>query len=375
MMNQRAVSPVGSRTMSSDHPLEPKGRAARASPPNRFEKVHVEPDYEQLEHDEEFLDGLGRRETEFLPDTSQSIISENDSPDVPFRYSLNPYRGCEHGCAYCYARPTHEYLGLNAGLDFESKIFVKHRAPELFREFLARDRWQSELIAMSGVTDCYQPAERQFRLTRACLEVALEARQPIGIITKNALVLRDLNLLSEMARLNLVHVHLSVTSLDEELARTMEPRTSRPTARLRAIESLTAAGVPASAMLAPVVPGLNDNELPALLAAVAKAGAIKAGFTLVRLPLAVAPIFTDWLERTQPTRAARVEGLIRATRGGKLNSSQFGERMHGSGQIAEQIEQTFRVFARKYQLDRPMPALDFTRFRPPMPISGQLRLF
>jgi DNA repair photolyase len=294
---------------------------------------------------------------------------------VPFRYSLNPYRGCEHGCAYCYARPTHEYLGLNAGLDFESKIFVKHRAPELFREFLARDRWQSELIAMSGVTDCYQPAERRFRLTRACLEVALEARQPIGIITKNALVLRDLKLLIELARLNLVHVHLSVTSLDEDLARTMEPRTSRPAARLRAIESLAAAGVPASAMLAPVVPGLNDKEVPALLAAVAKAGAIKAGYTLVRLPLAVAPIFTDWLARTQPTRAARVEGLIRATRGGKLNSSQFGERMRGSGQIAEQIDQTFCVFARKYNLDGTMPALDYSRFRPPPPISGQLRLF
>jgi DNA repair photolyase len=353
----------------------PKGRAAQSSPPNRFEKVHREPDYEQLEHDAEFLEELGTSTTEFLPDTSQSIISENDSPDVPFRYSLNPYRGCEHGCAYCYARPTHEYLGLNAGLDFESKIFVKHRAPELFREFLGRDRWQSELIAMSGVTDCYQPAERRFRLTRACLEVALEARQPIGIITKNALVIRDVDLLAEMARLNLVHVHLSVTSQDEELARTMEPRTSRPAARLRAIAALTAAGIPASAMIAPIIPGLNDSEIPTLLAAVASAGAIKAGYTLVRLPLAVAPIFTDWLKRTQPTRAVRVEGLIRATRSGKLNSSQFGERMRGSGQIAEQIDQTFHLFARKYNLDRPMPELDYSQFRPPAAKSGQLRLF
>ena len=290
--------------MLPDKPTRPKGRAAHSSPPNRFEKVHVEPDYEQLEHDEEFLEALGTRPTEFLPDTSQTIISENDSPDVPFRYSLNPYRGCEHGCAYCYARPTHEYFGLNAGLDFESKIFVKHRAPELFREFLARDRWQSELIAMSGVTDCYQPAERQFRLTRGCLEVALEARQPMGIITKNALVLRDLDLLGEMARLNLVHVHLSVTSLDEELARTMEPRTSRPAARLRAITALTAAGVPTSAMVAPVIPGLNDSEIPALLAALAAAGAIKAGYTLVRLPLAVAAA-RELVLRTCSERARR----------------------------------------------------------------------
>ena len=282
------------------HDRTPKGRAAQSSPPNRFEKVHVEPDFEQFEHDEDFLEELGTLHTEFLPDISQSIISENDSPDVPFRYSLNPYRGCEHGCAYCYARPTHEYFGLNAGLDFESKIFVKDRAPELFREFLARDRWQSELIAMSGVTDCYQPAERRFRLTRACLEVALEARQPIGIITKNALVLRDLDLLRDMARLNLVHVHLSVTSLDEELARTMEPRTSRPAVRLRAMATLTAAGVPTSVMVAPIIPGLTDMEIPAILASAAAAGALKAGYTLVRLPLAVSPIFTDWLHALSP---------------------------------------------------------------------------
>jgi DNA repair photolyase len=307
--------------------------------------------------------------------STRKIITRNESPDISFDRSINPYRGCEHGCAYCYARPTHEYFGLNAGLDFESKIFVKERAPDLFREFLARDRWQSELIAMSGVTDCYQPAERRFRLTRQCLEVALEARQPIGIITKNALVLRDLDLLRAMARLSLVHVHLSVTSLDEELARTMEPRTSRPAARLRTIEALVAAGVPTSVMVAPIIPGLNDSEIPAILAAAAKAGAIKAGYTLVRLPLAVAPIFTDWLTRTQPTRAARVEGLIRATRGGKLNSSRFGERMKGSGLIAEQIHQTFRLFARKHDLDRAMPELDFTQFRPPASKSGQLRLF
>jgi DNA repair photolyase len=354
---------------------EAKGRGAKISPPNRFDKVHAEADYEQFEHDEDFLNDLGTVNTEFQIDTSKSVVTENDSPDVPFRYSLNPYRGCEHGCAYCYARPTHEYLGFNAGIDFESKILVKERAPELFREFLARDRWQSELIAMSGVTDCYQPAERRFRLTRACLEVALEARQPIGIITKNALVLRDLDLLREMARLNLVHVNLSITTLDEELTRTMEPRTSRPAARLRAIEALTAASIPAAVMMAPLIPGLNDSEIPAVLAAASEAGAVTAGYVLLRLPLAVSPIFSDWLRKTQPTRAPRVEGLIRSTRAGKLNSSEFGERMKGTGAIAEQIGKTFRLFARKYGLDQGMPELDFTQFRPPVAKSGQLRLF
>src|SRR5579872_5831409 len=347
------------------NPQTPKGRSAHSSPPNRFEKVHAEADFEQLEHDDEFIEQLSVVPTEFLPDASKSVVTENDSPDVPFRYSLNPYRGCEHGCAYCYARPTHEYLGLGAGIDFESKIFVKEHAADLFREFLSRDRWQSELIAFSGVTDCYQPAERRFRITRGCLEVALEARQPVGIITKNALVLRDLDLLQEMARLHLMHVNLSVTSLDDELARSMEPRTSRPRARLRAVETLAAAGVPAAVMVAPVIPGLNDSEIPALLKAAQDAGAIAAGYVLLRLPLAVSPIFADWLRRTQPVRAAKVEGLIRSTRGGNLNSSQFGERMKGSGVIADEIGKTFRLFARKFGLDKPMPELDFTQFRPP----------
>ena len=353
----------------------PKGRGSRIDPPNRFDKVHAEPDYEHFENDAESLEELGTVTTEFLDDASQSIVSENDSPDVPFRYSLNPYRGCEHGCAYCYARPSHEYLGLSAGLDFESKIFVKHKAPQLFREFLARDAWQPELIVFSGVTDCYQPAERRFRLTRGCLEVALEARQPVGIITKNARVLRDLDLLSEMARLNLVRVHFSLTTLDEDLARTMEPRTSRPAARLEAIRRFAAAGVPVGVMTAPIIPGLNDSEVPALLAAAADAGARRAGYVLLRLPLSVSPVFLEWLRRTKPTEAPRIEALIRGTRDGRLNVAEFGTRMRGTGQIAEQVEQTFRVFARRYRLDAPLPEPDFTQFRPPRVKSGQLRLF
>lgn len=363
-----------------DQPLydktpSPKGRGSPLKPENRFLPVHAEPDYEHFENDEEFLEELRTVPTEFLADTSKSVVTQNDSPDIPFRYSLNPYRGCEHGCAYCYARPGHEYLGLNAGIDFESKILVKEQAPALFREFLARDGWQPELIMLSGVTDCYQPAERRFRLTRGCLEVALEARQPLALITKNALVLRDLDLLSQLAAHRLVSIAVSVTTLDEGLARTMEPRTSRPAARLRAIRELTQAGVPVHAMLAPLIPGLNDHEVPQLMQAVREAGALRAGFVLLRLPLAVAPVFRDWLERALPTHAERIENLIRGTRGGQLNVSRFGERMRGTGHIAEQIEQTFRVFARKHGLDQPLPKLDFSQFLPPRNAAGQRRLF
>jgi DNA repair photolyase len=354
---------------------EPAGRGSPLEPANRFLPIRAETDYEHFENDEEFFDEQGSVATEFLADASRSVVSQNDSPDLPFRYSLNPYRGCEHGCAYCYARPTHEYLGLNAGLDFESKIFVKERAPELFREFLSRGGWRGEFVMLSGVTDCYQPAERTYRLTRGCLEVALEARQPLSLITKNALILRDLDLLRELATRQLVQVAISITTLDADLARTMEPRTSRPAARLRAIRELAAAGVPVRAMLAPLIPGLNDHEVPALMQAVREAGATSAGYTILRLPLAVAPVFRDWLARTQPTAAARIEGLIRGTRAGKLNASEFGERMRGTGIVAEQIERSFRVFARKYQLDQRLPELDSSQFIPPADRAGQRRLF
>ena len=251
----------------------PKGRGSHVNPPNRFGLPLYQPDFEQLEGDEDALERLRRPPTEFLPDKARSVVSENHSPDIPFRYSLNPYRGCEHGCSYCYSRPYHEYLGFSAGLEFETKIVVKEDAPELFRDFLAHDRWRPESITLSGVTDCYQPAERRFLLTRRCLEVAVEARQPLTIITKNALVLRDLDLLRDLAADNLIHVLLSVTTLDAVLARSMEPRTSTPEARLRAVRTLTEAGVPAMVLVAPVIPGLNDSEIPAVLAAAKEAGA------------------------------------------------------------------------------------------------------
>jgi len=353
----------------------PKGRGTSLNPTNRFTGAHRELDFEHVEHDDEFLDELEHPETEYFPDASKSVVTQNDSPDIPFRYSLNPYRGCAHGCAYCYARPYHEFLGLSAGLDFETKVFVKHSAPALLREFLARPAWNPETIVFSGVTDCYQPAERRFRLTRGCLEVALEARQPVSIITKNALVTRDLDLLGQMAAANIVHVSLSITTLDESLARSMEPRTSPPRSRLAAIARLAEAGVPASVMAAPIIPGLNDSEIPEILRAAREAGAQSAGYTLLRLPGAVEPIFRDWLSRCAPERAARVESLIRTTRRGELSSSTFGERMRGTGQFAEQIAATFRLFRRKLGLDAPREALDASHFRPPRPVAGQLRLF
>lgn len=356
-------------------PRNPKGRGSHTNPPNRFVPVHVEDDWEQVEGDEEFLADASRPAVEYLPDASQSIVSKNDSPDVPFTYSVNPNRGCAHGCSYCYARPTHEYLGLNAGLDFETKILVKHDAPKLLREFLSRPSWQPEPITFSGVTDCYQPIERKFRLTRGCLEVAWEARQPIGIVTKNALVLRDLDILAPMAAARLVHVNVSVTTLDGELGRVMEPRTSSPAARLRAIRALSDAGIPARVMVAPVIPGLTDSEMPAILAAAAEAGARGAGYVMLRLPLTVKPVFLEWLERTRPNSRERIENAIRSVRSGSLSSSEFGNRMSGSGLLAEQIEKVFRTFVKKHGLDGKLPQYDLSQFRPPLPISGQMQLF
>jgi DNA repair photolyase len=352
-----------------------KGRGSSLRPPNRFGEMQAELDLEHVAGDDEYLAVLARVPTEYLPDASRSIISENDSPDLPFRYSLNPYRGCQHGCAYCYARPTHEYLGLNAGIDFESKIFFKPDAPRLFRDWLARDNYQPSAVMLSGVTDCYQPAEREYQLTRGCLEVAVEACQPLALVTKNALVTRDVDLLQQLAALQCVGVAVSLTTLDPVLQRTLEPRSSSPQARLRTIAELRSAGIPTRAMIAPVIPGLNDHEVPQLLQAAAEAGAQSAGYILLRLPLTVQPVFLDWLQRTQPTKAERVEAAIRETREGKLNNSEFGARFRGRGLLADQIRQTFQVFSRRLGLAGGGSPLETRHFRPPRPTSGQMRLF
>lgn len=347
---------------------------SRLDPANRFEATHAVPDFEHFEWDTEYLATRLDRQIEYLPDTSRSLVTSNDSPDIAFRYSVNPYRGCAHGCAYCYARNSHEYLGLNAGLDFETKIFVKHDAPTLFREFLAREDWQPEPITFCGVTDCYQPAEREYRLTRGCLEVAHECSQPIGIITKNALVLRDLELLRDLAARRLAQVNISLNSLNADLVRELEPRTSVPAARLRAIEMLTKAGVPVRVMVAPLIPGLNDHEAAAVMQAAKDAGAVDARYILLRLPITVEPVFREWLHRTQPLAAEKVEGLIRQTRGGRLYRGEWGERMRGTGPIADQIASMFQVFRQKFGFGN-MPALDVSQFTPPKVTTGQLRLF
>jgi DNA repair photolyase len=301
--------------------------------------------------------------TMFYRDRSRSALSANDSPDIAFDASVNPYRGCEHGCAYCYARPTHEYLGLSAGLDFETKIFVKEDAPLLLRRELAKAAWTPKVVALSGVTDCYQPAERRLRITRACLEVLAEFRNPALVVTKNELVARDADVLADLARARAAAVFLSVTTLDAALAGALEPRASAPARRLAAIAALARAGVPVGVMVAPVVPGLTDHELPAIVRAAADAGATFAGYTVLRLPHGVKELFTDWLERHQPGRAEKVLNRVRDLRDGKLNDARFFSRFRGEGPFAEQIRILYDVACKKAGLSGARPVLSTAAFR------------
>ena len=343
-------------------------RGAPENPPNRFEKIRLEPDADWNPEE----DVLHR--TQFLVDHSKTVIAHNDSPDIGFTSSLNPYRGCEHGCIYCYARPTHEYLGFSSGLDFETKIMVKLDAPELLRQELSSPKWNPQVIVMSGVTDCYQPVERKLRLTRRCLETLLEFRNPVAIITKNVLVTRDVDVLSELAKFHCTSVCLSITTLDNDLRLVMEPRTSPPQARLNAIRKLADANIPVSVNVAPIIPGLTDHEMPAILKAAYDAGATAAGFTVVRLPYANAPLFEKWLETHFPERKERVLNRIKAMRGGKLYNSQWGARMRGEGIFAEQIETLFDVARRKAGFkDVRNDELSITSFR--RPDGPQLSLF
>ena len=348
---------------------------SQMNPPNRFQSIQVVEDNDHLEWDVEYLKDKNNPRIEYLEDHSKTIVTENDSPDISFRYSVNPYRGCVHGCSYCYARPYHEFLGLNAGLDFETKIFVKPNSGNLLRTFLSRSSWEAELIAFSGVTDCYQPIERKLRITRDCLEVCAEANQPISIVTKNALVARDIDLLKSMSEKSLVQVSISLTTLKEELARRMEPRTSRPAARLRAISELSDAGIPVRVMISPIIPGLNEDEIPVLLKAAHEAGAISAGSVLLRLPLTVESVFQEWIGRELPDQQSKVLNRIRQCRDGNLNDSRFGSRMKGTGPIAKQIEEIFRLFCQRYSLDKPLPPVNSELFTPPKPTTGQLHLF
>jgi DNA repair photolyase len=342
------------------------GRGAQINPPNRFERLRVEPDPDCPPEEQP------NPRTQFFHDGTESLLARNDSPDVGFEYGLNAYRGCEHGCSYCFARPYHEYLGWSSGLDFETKILVKLRAPELLRAELSAPKWQPQPIAMSGVTDCYQPAERRFRLTRRCLEVCAKLRHPIFIITKNALVTRDIDVLQELARYDCIAVHVSVTTLDSELGGKMEPRASRPAARLRAIRELSTAGIPVGVMVAPTIPGLTDHEMPAILDAAAEAGATRAGYVLLRLPHAVKEVFVRWLEDNVPGKKERILDRVRALRGGKLYDSTWGKRGTGEGIFADQLGQMFEVAVRRAGLTTDRFALSTAHFRKP---GEQLSLF
>jgi DNA repair photolyase len=317
------------------------GRGATANPVGRFERLDISPEPPEAGDDERTLVTVVYR------DTSRSIRSYNDSPDVPMDVSVNPYRGCEHGCIYCYARPYHEYLGLSAGLDFESRLFAKTEAPALLREALRERSWRPQVIGLSGVTDPYQPIERRLGLTRGCLEVLAEFRNPVAIITKSQLVTRDIDLLSGLAAHDAAVVFLSITTLDEGLAQRMEPRASRPALRLSAIRRLRDAGVPAAVMVAPIIPGLTDHEVPAILAAAADHGALAAGRTVVRLPHGVKDLFEAWLDAHAPDRKAKVLNRLRAMRGGALNDSTFGTRMRGEGPFADSIHQMFDLHRRR----------------------------
>lgn len=346
-----------------------KGRGAQYNPKNRFLKgAYVQEHAEGIDDWEQ-----ERRHTEYIVDDSKTLVNKVTSPDVGMMYSANPYQGCEHGCIYCYARNTHEYWGYSAGVDFESRIAVKKNAPALLRKFFENKNWEPATLSLSGNTDCYQPIERKMKLTRALLEICLEYRNPVGIITKNALILRDTDLLQELAKMNLVHVITSVTSLDEDLRLVMEPRTASYRSRLRVLETLSKAGVPTGIMNAPLIPGINDMHMHDVLKAASEAGAKWAGYTIVRLNGAVGDIFKDWLYKAFPDRADKVWHQISECHGGKVNDSRFGNRMVGEGQFATLIKDQFKLYCRKFHLNETERTLNtgaFTRMK-----NRQLTLF
>ncbi len=349
-----------------------RGRGSPSRPTGRFERFEYDTDADFVQRADGDEPDPPRVPTELFRDTSRSIVARNDSPDVGFDASINPYRGCEHGCAYCFARPTHEYLGLSAGLDFETKIFVKADAPALLRAELSSPRWTPTPLGMSGVTDPYQPIERRLRLTRGCLEVLAEFRNPVIVITKNHLVTRDADLLALLAADHAACVYVSVTTLDVSLARTMEPRTSSPERRLDAIAALAAAGIPAGVLVAPVIPGLTDHETPKILERCARAGATRAGYVMLRLPHGVKSIFDEWLGTHYPERRDKVVSRVRAVRDGKLYESGYGDRLRGRGVFADQVAEMFAVACRRYGLNRDRTPLSTAAFQKAKPPQGDL---
>ncbi|WP_394974203.1 PA0069 family radical SAM protein [uncultured Croceitalea sp.] len=350
-----------------------KGRGAQQNTPNRFLQ-HI---YEQRADFLEFcrLEGEAsdNNRTQYLPIFPKTIVNKVTSPDVGMSYSMNPYQGCEHGCIYCYARNAHEFWGYSAGLDFERKILIKKGAPKLLEEKLKNKRWKAKTIVLSGNTDCYQPAEKKFEITRKCLDVFLKYRHPVGIITKNALVLRDLDILKELSKDGLVGVNVSITSLSEKTRRLLEPRTTTIKKRLKTVQILSENGIPVNAMLAPMIPGINSHELLQLAKTVSEHGALSFGFTVVRLNGAIGQIFTDWIKKAMPDRAEKVLHLIQDCHGGAVNDSRFGLRNRGEGKIAEQIHVMAKLARQKYFLNKVFPKLRtdlHEQFK-----DGQMKLF
>ena len=344
-----------------------KGRGAQIKTGNKFLKASYVTDH--IEGLDEPL--LETPATQIFFDTPKKIVNKVDSTDLSMMYSMNPYQGCEHGCIYCYARNTHEYYGFSAGLDFESKIIVKKNAAALLEQQLLSKNWNAVPIMLSGNTDCYQPQERKFEITRSMLKVLANYRHPIGLITKNSLILRDLDLLQDLAKDNLVHVYISITTLDENLRRLMEPRTASAIKRLKTVEELSKAGIPVGVMNAPIIPGLNHHEIPGVLKAASDHGALNVGMTVVRLNGSIGKIFEDWLRKNFPDRFEKVWNQISSFHGGNVNDSQFGRRMSGEGNIADAIHQLYRASKKKYFSGKQMPAYDLTKFRK----GGNLSLF
>jgi len=336
-----------------------RGRGAFVNLPNRFEEIAFEPDGDWLDEEQP------APQTKYFKDSSKTIITYNDSPDIRFDASINPYRGCEHGCVYCYARPTHEYLGMSAGLDFETKIMVKEDAPVLLRKELTAKKWKPQALAISGVTDCYQPIERKFKLTRQCLQVLLDFRNPAFIVTKNHLITRDIDILQEMAQYQCISVYISLSSLRDDLVQVMEPRTSRPQLRLKAMRELSAVGIPVGVMIAPVIPGLNDHEISSVIEAAADAGVDYAAYIMLRLPYSVKDLFTQFLHEHFPTHKTKVIHRIQLMRGGKLNNTQFGKRFRGEGIFVEQTDKIFHNAVKKEGLNQKPHATNTAHFRVP----------
>ncbi len=357
--------------MDNDHNTNNfiKGRGAQVNTKNRFLSQEL-----VMEH----IEGLDEKyeldhKTQYLLEYPKKIINKVDSPDVFGDFSMNPYQGCEHGCIYCYARNTHQYWGYSAGHDFESKILVKPEAAKLLEAEFKKKSWTSSVIMFSGNTDCYQPAERKWKLTRGMLEVCLKYRNPIGMISKNQLILRDIDLLKEMAALNLVSVMISINSLDEYLRLKLEPRTATALNRLKVVETLNANGIPAGVMIAPIIPGLNSHEIPTIMQAAADAGARGVGYTMVRLNGAVGEIFSDWIHKAYPDRAEKVLNQIKSAHGGQVSDSRFGTRMKGTGKEAEMIRQLFQQSKKRFMSGRSFPEYDMNAFK--RPAEGQLDLF